>query len=90
MCPCRGKGKKGRITNLIRVGLPYIRKIKKTTKHNTEKGNVLEKKGRVTLHVPDPDLEIRVGGRSSRPLDKGGGRRSPKKNFFGSSGLSLV
>ena len=31
--------------------------------------------------MPDPDLEIRVGGRSSRPLDKGVGRRSPKKNF---------
>ena len=31
--------------------------------------------------MPDPDLEIRVGGRSSRPLDKRGGRRSPKKNF---------
>ena len=31
--------------------------------------------------MPDPDLEIRVGGRSSRPLDKGGGRRSPQKNF---------
>ena len=31
--------------------------------------------------MPDPDLEIRVGGRSFRPLDKGGGRRSPQKNF---------
>ena len=29
--------------------------------------------------VPDPDLELR-GGRSSRPLDKGGGRSS--KKFF--------
>ena len=32
--------------------------------------------------MPDLDLEIRVGGRSSRTLDKGGGRRSPKNNFF--------
>ena len=23
--------------------------------------------------MPDPDLEIRKGGRSSKPLDKGGG-----------------
>ena len=28
--------------------------------------------------MPDPHLEIR-GARSSRPLDKGGGGRSPKK-----------
>ena len=31
------------------------------------------------LPVPDPDLEIRGGGRSSRSLDKGG--QSPKKIF---------
>ena len=34
--------------------------------------------------MPDPDLEIRKRGRSSRPLDKGGGGgrgRSPKKSF---------
>ena len=32
--------------------------------------------------VPDPDLEIRGGGElSSRPLDKGGGDRSPKTFF---------
>ena len=37
--------------------------------------------------VADPDLMIR-GGRSSRPLDKGGGQ-SPQI-FFGPSGLSLV
>ena len=30
--------------------------------------------------VPELDLEIR-GARSSRPLDKGGGGRSPKENF---------
>ena len=36
--------------------------------------------------VPDPDLEMwgrGEGGRSSRPLDGGGGGRAPKKNFFG-------
>ena len=32
--------------------------------------------------VPDPDPEIR-GGRSSRPLDKGGGGWSGKTFFFG-------
>ena len=32
--------------------------------------------------MPDPDFEIRGGVRSSRPLEKGGGERSPK-NFFG-------
>ena len=38
--------------------------------------------------VLDPDLEIRWGrGRSSRPLDKGGGLQ---KTFFRPSGLSLV
>ena len=44
--------------------------------------------------MPDPDLEIRVGGggggrRSFRPCDKGGGGggRCPKR-FFGPSGLS--
>ena len=39
--------------------------------------------------MPDPDLEIRKGGRSSKPLDKGGGA-GLQKNFFDSSGLSLV
>jgi len=36
------------------------------------------------IPVPEPDLEI-GGGRSSRPLDigGGGGGRGPKKNFFG-------
>ena len=34
--------------------------------------------GHTALAVPEPDLEIR-GGRSSRPLDKGGGAQSPKK-----------
>ena len=40
-------------------------------------------KRRVSLFpVPDPELEIRVGGRrSSRPLDKKGLGRSPKKFF---------
>ena len=33
--------------------------------------------------VPDPDLEIRGGGQSSRPLGKGGGGgRSPEKFFL--------
>ena len=36
--------------------------------------------------LPDPDLEIRWGGRSSRPLDKGG--RSPK-NFFSPFGTQF-
>ena len=31
--------------------------------------------------VPDPDLEIRDGGQSSRPLGKGGGG-GLQKNFF--------
>ena len=39
--------------------------------------------------VPDPELDIRGWGRSSRLLDKGRAR-SPKKFFFGSSGHSLV
>ena len=30
----------------------------------------------------DPDLEIRGGGQSSRPLDKGGGGRGVSKQFF--------
>ena len=43
--------------------------------------------------MPNPDLEIRGesggGGQSSRPLVKG--TQSPtKKNFFGTSDLSLV
>ena len=53
--------------------------------------------GQTALAVPDPDLEIRKGGvggggRSSRPLDKGGGGGSPvsQKNFVGPSDLSLV
>ena len=42
--------------------------------------------------MPDPDLEIRKRGRSSRPLDKGvgGGGAGLQKFFFDSSGLSLV
>ena len=33
--------------------------------------------------MPDPDLEIREGeGRSSRPLDKGGGEEQVSKKFF--------
>ena len=34
--------------------------------------------------VPDPDLEIRGGGQSSRPLGKGGGGggQSPENFFF--------
>ena len=39
--------------------------------------------------VPDPDLEISGGPRSSRPLGKTG-EGSPKRIFFGSSGLCLV
>ena len=43
------------------------------------------------IPVPDPDLEIRGGGgRSSRPLHKGGGAAGLQKKFFGPSGLSLV
>ena len=38
--------------------------------------------------MPDPDLEIRGGTRSPRPLNKGGERSL--KQFFGPSGLSLV
>ena len=33
-----------------------------------------------TITVPDPDLEIRGGGQSSGPLERGG--RSPKKFFL--------
>ena len=43
--------------------------------------------------MPDPELEIRRGPRSSRPLDKGTGRRGGgglSKTFFGPSGLSLA
>ena len=40
--------------------------------------------------MPDPYLEIRKGGRSSKPLDTGGGGAGLQKNFFDSSGLSLV
>ena len=39
--------------------------------------------------VPDPDLEIRREGRSSRPLDMGrggGGREQSPKIFFGPFG----
>ena len=39
--------------------------------------------------VPDPDLEIRGVGGSSRPLERGRGP-VPKKLFFGPSGLSLA
>ena len=49
--------------------------------------------GDTSVSMPDPDPEIRgeeVGCRSSRPLGRGGGGRSPKKKIFGSSGLSLV
>ena len=35
-----------------------------------------------TKTVPDPDLEIRGWGRSSRPLHKGGGGDCPPKIFF--------
>ena len=38
--------------------------------------------GHTALAVPSPDLEIREGGgRSSRPLDKGGGEPSLPKKF---------
>ena len=37
--------------------------------------------------MPDPDLEIK-GGRSSRPLNKGGG--GLPKNVFDPSGLIFV
>ena len=41
--------------------------------------------------MPDPDLEIREGqGRSSRPLDKGGGGAGLQKIFLDPLGLSLV
>ena len=42
--------------------------------------------------MPDPDLEIREGeGRSSRPLDKGGGEGAGlQKIFLDPLGLSLV
>ena len=43
--------------------------------------------------MPDPDLEIKTEGQSSRPLDKGGGGGGgvvSKKNVFDPSGLSLV
>ena len=53
-----------------------------------------EKFKTANLAVPDADREIRgwgTGGWSSTPLDKRGrGCWSPKKNFFGPSGLSLV
>ena len=34
------------------------------------------------IPVPDPGLEIRGGGRSSRPLHKGGGAAGIQKNIF--------
>ena len=41
--------------------------------------------------VADPDLQIRGGGRSSRPWPSdNGGNPVSQKNFFGLSGLSLV
>ena len=43
---------------------------------------------RASYAVPDPDLEMRGGVRSSRPLEKGG--PVSKKSFFGTSGLILV
>ena len=51
-------------------------------------GNAVER----TWPVPDPDLEIRGGPWSSRPLHKGGGRGGPslQKKLFGPSGFSLV
>ena len=49
---------------------------------------ILEVKVYFTIAVSDLDLEIK-GGRSSRPLDKGGGD-GHQKIFFGPSGLSLV
>ena len=36
--------------------------------------------------VPDPDLEIRGGRQSSRPLGKGGGGGGLQKTFFWSFG----
>ena len=47
--------------------------------------NLLRKGGNLNT-VADLDLEI--GGRSSRPLDKGGG--GLQKTFFGPLGLSFV
>ena len=41
--------------------------------------------GDSSVSMPDPDLEIRgeeAGCRSSRPLGRGGGGRSPKKKKF--------
>ena len=39
----------------------------------------------------DPDLEIRGGGQSSRPLDKGrGGGGSPNHFFLGPSGPGCI
>ena len=50
-------------------------------------GNAVER----TWPVPDPDLEIRGGLWSSRPLHKGGGGGpSLQKKFFGPWGFSLV
>ena len=43
----------------------------------------------ISFLVPKTDLEIRWGGGSSRPLEKGGGPVS-KNSFFGPWGLSLV
>ena len=40
--------------------------------------------------VPDRDLEIRERGRSSRPLNNGGGRAVSKKFLVGSLGLMTV
>ena len=40
--------------------------------------------------VPDLDLEIRERGRSSRPLENGGGGDSLQKIFVGSLGLMTV
>ena len=36
----------------------------------------------VSVAVPDPDLETRGGGQSSRPLDKGGRSQFGLKKWF--------
>ena len=38
----------------------------------------------------DPDLEIRGGGQSSRPLGKGGGGGGLQTIFFGPSGPGCI
>ena len=48
--------------------------------------NLLRKGGNLNTVA---DLELEIGGRSSRPLDKGGGG-GLQKTFFGPLGLSFV